>query len=248
MTADVSDNQHSMAAIAGESKVRSGDLKAYFESSKGLERDIVGSSLLSVRRAYIVSILALLLAFSAVLAVVFIANQPPPPPLVLMMDTTSGAVNALPTVAEVPLDRRAATDLGQVAQYVVDRESYNWYTVQTAYDLTGIKSSPEVAQQYQLRFRGTDAPDLQYGKQWLIVARIISIDIRRSTPTGGDAFVRYQTYRQKDDGTIVDDFTHQLEISYEYNARPLSMEDRLRNYTGFQVNSYRSMQEIRNSR
>ncbi len=230
--------------VAKEKHVKSDDLTRYFEESQGLERDYVGEILKSRKKAWYIGFTGLTLGFLGLLSAGFQYAQPLPPPVVLVLNKTTGAVNQLTSVADLPMSEREARDRAELYRYVLDRESYDWFTIQTSYEVTGLKSAPEVADEYANRFKGPDGLDVKLGKYWRIVPSIISIEIRRQTQRGGDAFIRFSTQKIKDDGTKEPAINWATTVAYEYQTKSMRLEDRLKNYLGFTVVTYRAAPEL----
>lgn len=229
-------------------EVTKDDLAAYHDECKGLERDYIGEIIKSRLGAWRVASVASLVAIVAVVAAAFAFSRPSPEPLVVLLDKVSGTQQLLTSLREVEITQRNATDMAEVYRYVLDYESYDWHTVQSTYDLTGLKSSPSVARDYAARFEGAEALDVTLGQEWRIVPDIISIDRRSANENGGTAFIRFQTQKVKSDGTRTAPIVFAAEIAFEYGNVPLSVSERYRNYLGFHVTSYRPTRELLTNR
>ena len=228
--------------------VKNDDLNRYFEEAAGLERDFAGEILRSRRNWQWVAIACSVVGVAGVGASIWASSRPAPAPVVVAVDKTTGGSEILTTVTQLQISDRIATDRSEIYRYVLDRESYDWNTIQTTYDNTGLKSAPSVAGEYRQQFEGSAALDKTLGQTWRIVPKVLSIDIERQTPYGGNAFVRFTTQRRRDNGTIEPETAWVAALAYEYNNSPMTADDRLKSPLGFLVTTYRRTAEIRGNR
>ena len=126
-------------------------------------------------------------------------------------------------------------------KYVLNRESYDYETIQTAYDTTALLSSPEVQREYLALFEGPTARDKLLSNQTRIVVRVRSI-----TPGTGrnTAVVRFSTRRKQMNGPSDVEETLVATIGFRYVGAAMREQDRLVNPLGFQVTSYRVDPEV----
>lgn len=212
---------------------------------RGLEADYVGEIVGSGRFWKWFGVFCFALAVGGLALAGYQYTRPPPAPVVLVYDSERGTYEVLTTVEGLQLKPREAGDLGEIYRYVVDRESYDWYTIQTTYDLTGLKSEDDVALEYKKVYEGNQSRDKVLGKNFAIVAEVVSIDIRRITPEGGDALVRFRTQlRNRSDGTTKEWQYYATTVAYKYSTAEMRYQDRMRNASGFRMVMYRPSLEL----
>jgi type IV secretion system protein VirB8 len=231
-----------------EKGVKTEDLTKYFEESAGLERDYADEILRSRRAWQRIGLVGLVIGLLGIGAGLWASSKPAPAPVVVAVDHSTGRTDILTAVTQLQISDRIATDRSEVYRYVLDRESYDWNTIQTTYDNTGLKSSQTVADEYKTLFDGPRALDKTLGQTWRIVPKVVSIDIERQTQTGGNAFVRFTTQKRKDDGTLERPLPWVAAVAYEYSDAPMTADDRLKNHLGFLVTTYRRTAEIGGAR
>ncbi len=234
MTAEDMDEGDGAPPFAHD-RVRSRDLPSFLVESRGLERDLFGEVLKSRRAAWRVAGVMTILALAGLGAGVAAQLIPPAPPLVLRVDNATGAVEQVTAL-------RAEESYGEVVdaywlnRYVLDRESYDWNTVQSAYDATALMSAPDVQQDYRKLYEGAEARDKALGPN----ARIV-VTVRSIQPTAkGQASVRFVTEQVNANGAKEPPRNWIATVAYTYVSAPMRAEDRRVNPLGFQVTSYRA--------
>lgn len=216
-------------------KVRKQELNNYLQEVRGLERDFIHELQRSKRNAW---------RFTAFLGVIALAgtaagyaglSQPSPTPLVLRVDSATGAVDQVTVMREHEQSYGEIVDRYWLNQYVLNRESYDYDTIQLAYDTTALMSAPDVQQEYYELFEGSNARDRVLSDRSRIVVTVNSIQ-----PNGrGQATVRFTTQQVNRNGTREPEEHKIATIGYTYVSAPMRASDRLINPLGFQVTSYR---------
>lgn len=216
-------------------QVRAEELKGYLEESRGLERDYIGELVGSRRRAWFVAGTFGVLAVLGVAAGIAGLSQTAPDPVVLRVDNATGAVDRVTVMREHEVSYGEVVDEYWLNQYVLNRESYDYDTIQLAYDTTALLSSPDVQQQYYKIFAGPNARDLVLSNH----ARII-VSVRSIQPNGrGQATVRFTAQQVNRNGAKEHPEHLIATIGYTYVNAPMSAADRRINPLGFQTTSYR---------
>ena len=126
-------------------------------------------------------------------------------------------------------------------KYVLNRESYDYDTIQTAYDTTVLLSSPEVQREYLALFEGPNGRDKVLSNQTRIVVKVRSI-----TPgtSGNTAVVRFSTRRKQANGAQEVEESLVATVGFRYVRAAMREQDRLVNPLGFQVASFRVDPEV----
>ena len=222
--------------INDSKQIKTGELKQYLEESRGLERDYIGEILASKEKAWRVACGFGLLAIFAFIAATIAVRREAPTPMVLRVDNATGAVDMLTTIEMSEKTYGEIVDIYWLNTYVLNRESYDYNSIQMLYNTTALLSTHEVQKEYYEIFEGPEPRDKVLGDHTRILVNILSI-----TPdaSGGRATVRFTSCEKSSNGQISSPKHHIATIAYKYTDAPMSLEDRRINPLGFQVTSYR---------
>src|SRR5690606_8202445 len=169
--------------------VKSADFKTYLTETKGLERDFLKELITSKKRAWRVSYIMFTLSLLALGAGIAGLSQKAPAPLILRVDNATGAVDVVTTMREHQSSYNEIIDDYWINRYVIDRESYDYNTIQQHYDAVALLSAPDIQKEYYTKFEGVNALDKTLSNQARIVVHIKSIQLNRK----GQATVRFTT-------------------------------------------------------
>ena len=221
--------------------MRAGDLEQYLEESRGLERDYLEELVRSRRAAWRVAAGAAVLVAAALTAVVALVPLKRVEAFVLRVDNATGAVDLVTTLRDGQASYGEVVDRYFLNKYVLARESYDYETLQTAYDTTALMSSGEVQREYAALFDGPKARDKVLANRVRIVVKVRSI---APGTTRNTAVVRFATRATRADGTSEPEESLVATIGLRYVGGAMREQDRLVNPLGFQVTSYRTDPEI----
>ncbi|WP_281661160.1 virB8 family protein [Microvirgula aerodenitrificans] len=167
-------------------------------------------------------------------------------PYVIRVDNATGVPDIVTAMTDKAVTGDEVMDKYWMAQYVLARETYDWYTLQRDYDTVGLLSSPAVGQGYAQLFEGKDSLDKTYGKNLRATVKVISV-----VPSGkGGGTVRFvkTTKRVDQEGAPGTVTKWVATIAYEYRKTARVKESlRLINPFGFQVLTYRVDPEMAGS-
>ncbi|WP_455476211.1 virB8 family protein [Bartonella sp. B17] len=221
--------------------VKAERLNTYYEESKGLERELISEFIKSRKTAWRVAGAIGILGLLGMICGVIGFFQPAPTPLVLRVDNTTGAVDVISVMREHEDTYGEVVDRYWLNQYVLNRETYDYNTVQLNYDTTALLSAPEVQQEFYKIYDGENARDKVLSNKARITVKVRSIQQNGL----GHATVRFTTQQVSSNGTVDGPQHHQIAtIGYTYVGAPMKSSDRLLNPLGFQVTSYRTDSEI----
>lgn len=211
----------------------------YLEETRGLERDYLKELIKSKRIAWFISGFFAILALLGVCAGMIGLKRPAPDPVILRVDNATGAVDVVTIVKTKELTYGNVVDEYWLNQYVINRESYDYNTIQMNYDTTAILSNPDVQQDYKKIYEGSNARDVILGNNSRIIVKVRSIQIN----VEGQATVRFVVQQINNNGSKQKPINLIATISYIYlNVSMLESERRV-NPLGFQVTSYRTALE-----
>jgi type IV secretion system protein VirB8 len=221
--------------------MRAAELERYLEESRGLERDYLDELVRSRRAAWRVAAAAGALVAVALGAVVALVPLKRVEPFVLRVDNATGSVDAVTALSDGQTTYGEAVDKYFLNKYVLNRESYDYETIQTAYDTTVLLSAPEVQREYLALFEGPNARDKVLANHTRIVVKVRSI-----TPgtTRNTATVRFTTRRRHAGGAPDVEESLVATIGFRYVGAAMREQDRLVNPLGFQATSYRVDPEV----
>ena len=221
--------------------MRTADLEQYLEESRGLERDYLEELVRSRRAAWRVAAGAAVLVAAALAALVALVPLKRVEAFVLRVDNATGAVDLVTTLRDGQASYGEVVDRYFLNKYVLARESYDYETLQTAYDTTALMSSGEVQREYAGLFDGPKARDKVLANRVRIVVKVRSI---APGTTRNTAVVRFMTRVAHADGTSEAEESLVATIGFRYVGGAMHEQDRLVNPLGFQVTSYRVDPEI----
>ena len=216
--------------------LKSDDLESYLEESRGLERDYMAEILRSRLIAWRLAIGASTLSALALLALLALTPLKTNTPFVLRVDNATGHVEVLTILRTSESSYGEVVDSYFLNQYVLNREGYDYNTIQNAYNTTALLSDPEVQREYYALFEGVQARDKVLKDRAKIIVQIRSIT---PTPETGTAVVRFSTQLKHNNGSIEPLYNWIATTSYTYKDAAMSSIDRRINPLGFQITSYR---------
>ena len=222
-------------------RVKMSELDQYLEESRGLERDYLDELVRSKRAAWRVAGAAGVLVLLALVAIVALLPLKRVEPFVLRVDNATGNVDVVTALRDGQTTYGEAVDKYFLNKYVLNRESYEYDTIQTAYDTTVLLSSPEVQREYLALFEGPRARDKALSNQARILVQVRSITPGTSKNT---AVVRFTTRRKHLSGAPDVEDSLVATIGFRYVSAAMREQDRLVNPLGFQVTSFRVDPEV----
>lgn len=216
--------------------VRSDELAAHLERSRGLERDYLGELVRSRRWAWRSAGVAAVLALAGVGAVAGLTPLKAPPEMyVVRVDNATGAIDHVSRLGEPLQSYGSRIAKYFLNSYVLNCEGYSWQTIQEQFDTCALLSSPVIQNQYGKRFEGTEAPTVR-----LVDLATIDVNVHSITLGANDsATVRFTTTEKNVSTGQVRQQRHLIaSIAYEYVNVPLTEGVARRNPLGFQVVRY----------
>jgi type IV secretion system protein VirB8 len=220
--------------------MRMADLDRYLEESRGLERDYLDELVRSRRAAWRVAALAGALVVIALGTLVALLPLKRVEAFVLRVDNATGNAEVMTSLRDGQATYGEVVDRYFVNKYVQNRETYDYDTLQTAYDTTVVMSAPDVQRDYAAPFDGPNGRDKILSNYTRIVVKVRSITPGTSKNT---ALVRFKTVRQSA-GLPEAEENLVATIGFRYVGAAMREADRLVNPLGFQVTSYRVDPEV----
>lgn len=216
--------------------LRSDELAAHLERSRGLERDYLGELVRSRRRAWRCATVAALLALAGVGAVAGLTPLKSPPEMyVVRVDNATGAIDHVSRLGEPLQDYGSRIAKYFLNTYVLNCEGYSWQTIQEQFDTCALLSSPAIQNEYGKRFDGPNAPTARLTDLGTVDVQVHSITLGANA----SATVRFTTTEKDVSTGQMRQQRHLIaSIAYEYINVPLTEAVARRNPLGFQVVRY----------
>lgn len=209
--------------------------------SRGLERDYLTELQKSAKRAWLVAGTASVGCLAALAAVAGLTPLKQSVPFVLRVDNATGRVDPVSMLSNAQETYGEAVDRYFLNTYVLNREGYDYNTIQTTYNTTALLSAPSVQKEYFALYAGDKARDKVLVNRARIDVNVISI-----TPTreGGNAVIRFTTHQVNANDEPAPVLNWVGTVAYKYVNAPTQESDRRINPLGFQVTSYRAEPEV----
>lgn len=166
-------------------------------------------------------------------------------PKIIGFDKSTGAIDYLTVVNKdsvAELEARENLDKFFVNQYIQNRESYTWQTIQKTYNLTQLFSNEPVAEEFRKEYARKDSLDQILKKSGTAKVQVISITLEN---IGNEQIA---TARIKVDYALENNTgysrNYSIRLAYEYKPQAeLALSGRIENPVGFFVTSYQRVQE-----
>ena len=230
--------------MKNEDKISSEQFNEYLEHQNGLQRDYLAEILKSRKTAWRVATVAVIFGALGFGSWTVLLPLKETVPFLLKLDRASGAIESLSILEAETKTYDDVVDDHFLSQYVLSRESYNFYTVQSDYDKTLLMSEGAAASEYDALFAGDNALDKKYQNSVELKPAVTSVTISPSKEASNRvATVRYSVKVIKNNlepKTI----NYVATISYHYVNGVMKASQRRINPLGFKAITYQSVQEV----
>lgn len=191
----------------------------------------------SRKTAWIVALVASVIALLLALAIAFMLPLKTVVPHTLLVDRQTGFVQALDPTQPQKIGADEALTRSFLAQYVIAREGFDIATVQGQFKKVALWSSGNAKNRYvtMMQAGNPDSPLNRFPRSTVIDVEIRSV----SQLSEGSALVRFASTRRDPGAAPQLPENWVAVIRYRYSSAPMSADDRLVNPLGFEVTSYR---------
>ncbi len=191
----------------------------------------------SNRRAWIVAIIAAIIALLEAIALVILVPLKSVEPYTILVDRQTGNVEALAPLNEQMVAPDAALTRSMLVQYVTARESFTLDNLQADYRKVSLWSDRTTGERYG---QAMDANNPNSPLAYLPRGSVIRTEVKSVSNLAEDrAMVRFTTTRTDPRANPQDPQHWVAIISYQFTSAQMSEADRYINPLGFQVTSYR---------
>lgn len=217
------------------------EIQAYLNETNALERDLLAEKESSKKLAWRSAYFSWAIAFAGVFAGIAGLRQEASPPVILTVNATTGAVESTTVQKVAEISYGEAVDSYFVNRYVLNREGYEYKTIQGMFDSTRLMSGGDAWAEYNAIYSGPNARDAMLGNRASINVSVRSISTDSDT---GIATVRYTTQQKWSNGKIDQPEYWIATIGYTYVRALMTTEERRINPLGFVVNTFRPAPEV----
>ena len=217
------------------------EIQAYLNETNALERDLLAEKESSKKLAWRSAYFSWAIAFAGVFAGIAGLRQEASPPVILTVNATTGAVESTTVQKVAEISYGEAVDSYFVNRYVLNREGYEYKTIQGMFDSTRLMSGGDAWAEYNAIYSGPNARDAMLGNRASINVSVRSISTDSDT---GIATVRYTTQQKWSNGKIDQPEYWIATIGYTYVRALMTTEERRINPLGFVVNTFRADPEV----
>ena len=191
----------------------------------------------SNRIAWIVAIIAALVALLEALALVFLVPLKTVEPYTLLVDRQTGHVETLAPLDAQVVAPDAALTRSFLVQYVIARESFTSETLQDDYRKVSLWSDRPVAERYQALMAATNS---QSPLAFLQRGSSMRTEVKSVSPLADDrSMIRFATTTVDGRGNAQEPQHWVAIVRYTFTSAAMNESDRYLNPLGFQVTSYR---------
>ncbi len=230
--------------MKNEDKISDEQFNEYLEQQKGLQRDYLAEILKSRKTAWRVATVAVVFGALGFGSWTVLLPLKETVPFLLKLDRASGAIESLSILEAETKSYDDVVDDHFLSQYVISRETYNYYTVQSDYDKTLLMSEGAAASEYDALFAGDNALDKKYQNSLELKPTVTSVTISPSKEQANRvATVRFSVKVIKSNLTPKT-INYVATISYHYVNGVMKASERRINPLGFKAITYQSVQEV----
>lgn len=222
-----------------EDKLAKTNADKHFEAVRLFENDRVDlakkSAKVAWRFAGAEGVIIMLMAF----AIAMMMPLKKITPYVIRVENNTGYTDVVQPIGDAQTTYGQELDKYWLSKFVVNRESYEWQTIQNMYDTVGLMTDNKTFAQYKTIIENKDVSPLYLLKKDKEVrVRVVSVTFVKDL-----AQVRFIKYVQNSDGTPAVEYKPAYFIStiaYDYMKDIKTEQQRLINPLGFRVVSYRA--------
>ncbi|WP_323123170.1 virB8 family protein [Burkholderia alba] len=209
--------------------------KTYFDQALAFEQSKHDTQKQMTRIAWRVAIAAGALALVSILGSAgLVLLKKPTPPVVIRDNTATGNVTVIDVARSGAVKFGELEDRADLRRYVELRESYDWETIQDAFDTVTLLNSPREQDMYAGLYNHPNAPQKVLTDKFRVIAKVGAI-----TFVGTTAQVFFSKKILALSGSVPPKTEYWVAtITYDHADLPASSHDLTLNPTGFKVTSY----------
>ncbi len=217
------------------------ELADYYQQAGSWANERLESVRASRRTAWIVAIIAVLIALAEAIALMLLTPLKTVVPYTLLVDRQTGHVQALDPIRTDRIAPDTALTQSFLVQYVIAREGFDIGSVQQDYKKVSLWSAETARSDYvgAMQVGHPESPLTRYPR-----SSIVDVKIRSVSPLGKNAaLVRFETARRDKAASPQLPQSWIATVTFRYSDQSMATEDRFINPLGFQVVRYRKSAE-----
>ena len=218
------------------------ELTEYYRQSESWALDRERRQRSSLRIAWSVSAVAVVVALAEAFALMALAPLKTVVPYTLLVDRQTGYVQALKPLERDTIAPDRALTRSFLAQYVIAREGFQIESLKDDYRKVALWSAGEARKRYldEMQVSNPSSRLVTLPRQALVEVEVRSI----SSLSQNTSLIRFATYRTNAGGQRQEAQLWSAVVTYQFSGAAMSEADRLINPLGFQVVRYRRDAEI----
>jgi type IV secretion system protein VirB8 len=212
------------------------ELVTYYEQAGSWAEDRINDTTRSRKIAWIVAIIAALIALAEAVALMVLTPMKTVVPYTLLVDRQTGHVQTLNPLETDRIAPDAALTQSFLVQYVLAREGFSFSSVQADYKKVALWSAEGARSDYVagMQVSNPESPLTRVPRSSTVEARVRSV----SALGKGSSLIRFETTRRDKGGAPQATQSWVALITYRFSNAPMSIEERYINPLGFQVVRY----------
>lgn len=243
-TLDIALEENKSKAQSRPSKADNKPVDEFLSQIKSFEEDRVLLAKQSAKTAWKVAAGFGFLAVLAVMAVVVMMPLKQIEPYLLKVDNATGYTNVVRPLADAKgVSYGEVLDKYWLNQFVIERNSYEWETVQNSFNTVKLMSNRKVFASYSNYITGDQSPTKIFSNKRVIRITVQGITFLPATSKDqGLAQVRFTRYIENNEGVSAIGYEPTkwtATITFDYQSSIKTEDERRLNPLGFQVTSYR---------
>lgn len=230
-------------ASSSSKNVSNKTVDRYLKEIQSFENDRVELAKNSARTAWKVAAGAGAIAFAAVVAVAGLTPLKQTEPYLMRVDDSDGTVKILRPLNDAePISYGAVLDKYWTRQFIYARNGYDWEVVQHNFNLVNLMGNNAVVSAYMAYIKSPNSPVETFSDKKKIKIEIQDVTfLPTKSTTQKLAQVRFSRDVQGNDGLTSVGFEPtywNATITYDYQAKIVTADERELNPLGFRVTSY----------
>ncbi|KFX10704.1 conjugal transfer protein [Pectobacterium atrosepticum ICMP 1526] len=242
------ENKSVTSLTASDEKVLLADKSAHDKSVRGFQKDRSKEQKNLMWIGFGFGCIGMIAAGSMAIALAKLTPLKEVKPYIVSIDSVTGSQSVTSAIGDdkIKISYQSLMDGSNVANFVIERESYDWNSIQNNLDKVKLRSKDHVYESMRREIvESKNSPLVLLDKSKLLKVGVLSFPFVDSDK--GVATVRFYKAVTDDTGKLLDGYPvtyWQATITFDYEHNLVTAQDRVSNPLGFNVTSYRADQEV----
>lgn len=221
-----------------EEKEINEEVSFFFKQVQNFQKDHIEILRNDRKRAWRFAIISFVVNVLLVAVIAAMGSLKKVIPYTITVDKNTGYTEVAQPISDAKTTYGQEIDKYWLANFVINRESYEWGTIQDMYDRVQLMSSDAVFSEYSANLNNKAASPLYILKdKKKLVTKVLSVSFYDDV-----AQIRFVKVVKNPDGTPSPEYKESYwiaTVAYDYQKTILKEKDRLVNPLGFEITSYR---------